>query len=102
MFHHPVAVLLCIFDHALTHVCRAVLEHGVDQPGELVGGGGDRLRGPQPGLHPAAKRPEGTLAVVQGRGCHAQCGGRPVGTGRGPTAEDLAAGDALMRTEAQP
>ena len=79
-----------------------MLEHRGDQPRELLGRGRDRFRGPQSGLHPAEKRPSGTLAVVQGRGCQAPRGGRPVGTGLGAPAEDLAAGDALVRTAAQP
>ena len=68
MLHHAVAVLLCILVHVSAYVRCAVLEHRVDQPRELMGGGRDRFWGPQPGLHPAEERAEGTLAVVEGRG----------------------------------
>src|SRR5438067_1691131 len=102
LLHHSVTVLLFVVVHAPAHVCRAVLEHRVDEPGELVGGGRDRFWGAQPGLHPAEERANGTLAVVESRRRQSQRGGRPVGTGLGPPTQDLAPRDLLVRTEAQP
>jgi hypothetical protein len=53
----------------LAYVCRAVFQPHVDQAGELMGRGRDRLRRPQPGLHPAEEGPQRALMPMQaGRG----------------------------------
>lgn len=59
-----------------------VLEHGVEDAGQLVSGGGDGFRFAQAGAHGAVVAAQATLGMGQGLGCQAQdssrsgwCGG---------------------------
>jgi len=83
-------------------ILGAVLEHGIDDAGELVGGGGDALGLAEPGAHVAAETAQGAVAVQQALGGHTQRGGGAVLALEGAAADDLTAGLVVVGAHAQP
>ena len=85
--------------HALPNVSFAVFDQTVNDPGELVGGRGDRFGRPQSAFHPTIESAQRGLAPFQGDGGHAQGIGEPVDHPAGVAAQDLAPADAVVRAE---
>ncbi len=91
VFHCPLPGLLFVFVQALHDIRCAVLEHAGDEPGEFVRRGSDGVGGAQPGLQSSEEGAYGPLAVVQACGCQPESRGCPIGAGRGPPTQPLAA-----------
>jgi len=90
-----------LFIEALTRVTilGLVVEHGIDDAGELVGGGSDSFGSAETGTHGAAETAQGALGMGESLGGDAEGGG----TGLGLLGfDDLTASDIIMGTKAEP
>ena len=79
----PLLILTLVVFRTSIHVLLAVAQHGVDEPGQLVGRGGDGLRRAQVGFLPAQEGAQGAVGAVQRVGRQTQCRRGPVGAGLG-------------------
>ena len=61
----PLLILAFVVFSAGIHVVLAMAQHGIDEPGQLVGGGGDGLGRTQLGLLPAQEGTQGAVGAVQ-------------------------------------
>src|SRR5258708_15118192 len=79
-----------------------MLEHLVNDPGQLVGGGDDRLLDAQAGPHSTEEGAQGTLAAADGLGRDPQDLPGPVVIFERAATHDLAAGYVVMRGQPKP
>ena len=86
----------------LLDVFLATGRHGVCQPGQLMGGGLDRLGGVHAREATAMGRADGSLAVASGSRRHTQRLADPVGLSRRRAAQLLVAADARPGRQTQP
>jgi hypothetical protein len=79
MRQHPLPILVCIRLLARVHVGRAIPQHALDQPGQLLRGRRHRFGGPEPGPAPTGIGPQGpgTVGAALGRQPHGRR--RPMG-----------------------
>ncbi len=96
------AGLLLVEVLAGVDVLGLVLEHGVDDACEFVGGGGDGLGFAEAGAHAAVVGAEGALAVDEALGSHAEGSGGAVLGFLGFGSDDFAAGFVVVGAEAEP
>ena len=61
----PLLILPLVVFSAGIHVLPAVAQHGIDESGQLVGGGGDGLGRSQVGFLPAQEGAQGAVGAVQ-------------------------------------
>ena len=80
----------------------AVFDQMMEDAGQFMGGGGDGFRGAETGFHPAEEVAESALAALEALGGHAQGVGGAAFDVAGGDGEDTAAGDAVVRAEAEP
>ena len=83
-------------------VLGLVLEHGVDDTCQFVGGGGDGLGLAEAGAHTAMITAEGAVAVDEALGGHAKGGGGAVLGFLGFGSDDFAAGLVVVGADAEP
>ena len=79
----PLLILSLVVFRAGIHVFLAVAQHGIDEPSQLVGGGGDGLGRSQVGFLPAQEGAQGAAGAVQRVGRQTQGRRGPVGAGFG-------------------
>ena len=83
-------------------VGSALGDHGVEDAGELVGGGDDAFGFAEAAFHAAGVVAEGAFAFGGGFGGHAEGGGHAAGDAAGFGFEDAASADAVVGAEAEP
>jgi len=98
----PFASLTLIIACAGVAILGAVLEHRVDNTGELVGGGSDAPGLAQPGAHVATVAAQGAVAMQQALRRHTERGSRAVLALERVAADDLASRLVVVGTHAQP
>ena len=81
---------------------RAMFEHMIENPRQLMRGGRDRLRGPFAGPHAPIITAQGRLGAPQGLGRQAQGLRRAAVAFEGLAAQHLAPRDVVMGSQAQP
>ena len=86
---------------AIRIVGAAVFDHGVEDPGQFVGGGGEGRFGPQLGLQSPEPVAERGLGSVERLGSHTQGGGQPVVDLASVGGVGAAASDAVVRAQPQ-
>ena len=79
-----------------------MFEDMIENPRQLMRGGGDRLRRPFTGPQPAVITAQGRLGAPQGLGRQAQGLGRAAVAFEGRAAQHLAARDVIIGRQAQP
>ena len=79
----PLLILSLVVFRTSIHVLLAIAQHGVDEPGQLVGRGGNGLGRTHLCLLPAQEGAQGAVGAVQRVGRQTQGRGGPVGAGLG-------------------
>src|SRR6516225_1923468 len=102
LFDLYLPVLSLVERRSLIDIFHPVAQHAVDQAGQLRGHGFDRDRSPQPGSQSTELRSQIGLALPQGGGRHLQSDTDRIIGWQPPFANDLAAADAVVRTQPQP
>ena len=101
VFEQPLLVLPFVFLLSAGDMLLSVLEHAVDDLGELVRGGDDGLYRAAPSLYAPVEGAGGGFAAGKALGGHAQRAGRAGGDPPRGFLADAPAGDLVVRTQAQ-
>ena len=98
----PLAGSFFVMPLARVTILGLVLEHSVDDAGQLVGGGGDGGRGIGAGFYAAEKGTEIRIAVGEGSGGESKGLGSAILRLLGAGFDDLATGDVIVGTDREP
>jgi hypothetical protein len=99
---HLFLVLVLIIVCTMIDILTFIFEHMIDNPGDLARGGDNRFGRAVLGPPAAKEGSQGGLAPADGLGRQAKCACSTVGGLARGASQDLAAGDVIVRCEAQP
>jgi hypothetical protein len=100
--HLLLAVARLVVREALVDVLVSPEQQAIDQAGEPIGHGRDRLRRAEPAAEATILRPEVALAAQERGGGEAERRGLPIDDVASASAQDLVAAGAIVGTEPEP